>query len=63
MADLSQYIKASNTFLTVDNGELKCKMRSTDDLKDFEYMNKSRKRAQMTKKGAVVDGCYRTCKP
>ena len=32
MADLSQYIKASNTFLAVENGELIYTMRSTDNL-------------------------------
>ena len=63
MANLLRYIKTSNTFLTVHNGELKCTMKSTDDLKDFAYLDKSRKRAQMTKKGVVVGGCYRMCKP
>ena len=60
MADLLQYIKASNTFLTFDNGELKYTIRSTDYLKDLDD---SSKRAQMTKKGAVVSLCYRMCKP
>ena len=46
MAGLLQYIKTSNTLLTVHNGELKCTMRSTDNLKDFAYLDKSRKRAQ-----------------
>ena len=62
MADLLKYKKASNTSLTV-NGKLKNTMRSTDDLKDFGYMDESRKRAHITKKGAVVGLWYRMCKP
>ena len=38
-------------------------MRSTDDFKDFRTLDESREKAQMTKKGAVVGGCYRNCKP
>ena len=38
-------------------------MRSTDDFKDFRTLDESREKAEMTKKGAVVGGCYRNCKP
>ena len=38
-------------------------MRSTDDLKDFGYLDESRLRVQMTKNGAVVGFWYRMCKP
>ena len=61
--DLLHYIKASNTFLAVKNGELMSTIRSTDNLKDFGYLDESRKKAQMKRKGAVVCGCYRMCKP
>ena len=60
IADLLQYIKAPNTFLTFDIGELKYTIRSTDYLKDLDD---SSKRAQTTKKSAVVSLCYRMCKP
>ena len=48
IADLLEDIKASNTFLTVENGKLRYIMRSTDDLKDFGYLDDSRRRAQLT---------------
>ena len=48
--------------MTVENGKFKNTVRSTDDLKDFGYLYESRKRAQMTKEGAVVGLCYRMCK-
>ena len=43
MNDLLKDIKASNTTLTVENGELKYLMRSTDDLKDFLYWDESKR--------------------
>ena len=48
IADILEDIKASNTFLTVENGKLRYIMRSTDDLKDFGYLDDSRRRAQST---------------
>ena len=56
-------MKASNNFLTIDNGELPYTIRSTDNLKDFRYIDESGERAQMTKESAVVGGCYRISKP
>ena len=38
IADLLEDSKASNTFSTVENGELKNTIRSTADLKDFGYL-------------------------
>ena len=63
MAALFLHMSASNNFLTVDNRKLQYTIRSTDNLEDFKYMNESKKRAQITKKGAVLGGCYRICKP
>ena len=56
-------MKASNNFLTNDNGEFQYTIKSTNNLKDFKYIDESRERAQMTKKSAVVGGCYRISKP
>ena len=62
MSDLLQYIRASNTFLAVENRELIYTMRSTDNLKDFGYLDESQKRAQIIEKGAVECECYRLWK-
>ena len=43
MNDLLKDIKASNTTLKVEDGELKYLMRSTDDLKDFLYWDESKR--------------------
>ena len=56
-------ITASNFFLTVENGKLKYKMGSTDNVKDSECLDESRRRKQLTKKGSVSDGCYKIYKP
>ena len=63
MADLFQKIKASNTFLKVHHKELKYTSRSTNDLKDFWYLDESKRRAQLTSKDAVVGEYYRMFKP
>ena len=63
MADMFLHMSASNNFLTVNNRKLQYTIRSTDNLEDFEDMDESKKRAQITKKSAVLGECYRICKP
>ena len=57
IADLFLHMSASNNFLTVNNRKLQYTIRSTDNLEDFEDMDESKKRAQITKKCAVLGGC------
>ena len=63
MADLLEDIKFSNSVMTIEDRVLKYTMRSTDNLKDFRYLDEGIRRAQLTKKPAVVGGCYSMCKP
>ena len=53
MAFLMEDIKASNTFLTVKNGDLKFILRSTDGFEDFGSLDESGRRTYLTKTGAV----------
>ena len=55
-------MKDFNTFLRVKTKELKCAMRSTNGPKDFGDLDESRRKAKLTKRGAVESGCYRICK-
>ena len=62
MANLLENINFRNSFLTIEDGELKYMMRSTYNLKDFRYLEKYIERTQLTNEPVVVDWCYRMCK-
>ena len=56
-------IKEYSTFLTVSNVELIYDMKTTEELKYFNHIDEGKRRAQLRKRGTVIGGCFRTCKP
>ena len=54
MAFLMEVIKFFQYFVTVENEELKYKLRTADDFKDFGSLNESRRRTYLTKTGAGI---------